>query len=62
MAKGDLKGAKAVVETLSEKEREPLQDWIKRPRRRSAFRILRIHLGSACLPFLELKISRTGGL
>ncbi|MBK9586484.1 MAG: hypothetical protein KA099_07580 [Alphaproteobacteria bacterium] len=30
MAKGDLKGAKAVVETLSEKEREPLQDWIKK--------------------------------
>ncbi len=30
MAKGDLKGAKAVIDTLSEKEREPLQDWIKK--------------------------------
>lgn len=30
MAKGDLKGAKAVIDTLSEKEREPLRDWIEK--------------------------------
>lgn len=30
IARGDLKGAKAVIDTLSEKERAPLQDWIKK--------------------------------